>query len=411
MRFSRKRRRLGLVVPALAEGGGVPAVARFLLDTARRDGSFEPKLVSLSSTASDSSSLGLTHPASWFRGAIAIEDEWEGYPFIHVGACVGELEFQRYRPRQVLAEVLGNCDLVQVVCGSPAWASAVMGLGKPVALQVATRARVERRQRDASPRSLSGWWRRAMTEITDVMDDRALRSVDAIQVENPWMLEYARRLNIGRDVDIRYAPPGVDTELFRPADGRELGRDPYILCVARLNDPRKNIGLLLEAYAQLPATVRGKVRLVLAGSNAPPESFWQRAMSLALRDRITYVESPQRSVLVRLYQRASVLVLPSDEEGLGIVLLEAMACGVPVVSTRSGGPDGIVTEGEDGFLVSLDDAEGMASRLRQLLESSDLNLAMGYRARRKIEARYAENVAGQAFVEVWERLLAKAGSG
>jgi glycosyltransferase involved in cell wall biosynthesis len=114
-------------------------------------------------------------------------------------------------------------------------------------------------------------------------------------------------------------------------------------------------------------------------------------------------------VLAGLYQRASVFALPSDEEGLGVVLLEAMACGVPVVSTRSGGPDGIITDGKDGYLVALDDAAEMAARLARLLQDPGLNRSIGKAARRTIEARYAEKVADAAFLEVWDRLLAKAG--
>lgn len=248
-----------------------------------------------------------------------------------------------------------------------------------------------------------------MTEITDRFDDRALRRVDAIQVENPWMLDYARELNVGRDVDIRYAPPGVDDALFRPLASRDLDGDPYVLCVARLDDPRKNIGLLLEVYVRLDVGLRRRARLVLAGSSGPPPSFWSRAEALGVRDRIEYVAKPSRDRLVELYQRASAFALPSDEEGLGVVLLESMACGVPVVSTRSGGPDGVVTDGKDGFLVPLDDAEAMADRLGRLLREPGLNLSMGREARRTIESRYAERVAGEAFLDVWDRLLAKAG--
>jgi len=335
--------------------------------------------------------------------------DWEGHRFAHVGAIAGELEFQHYRRRRVLTDLVAECDLFQIVCGTPAWANTVFGLGKPVSLQVATRARAERRMRDARPRGPLGWWRKAMTEVTDHLDDRALRRVDAIQVENPWMLDYARKLNAGRDVDIRYAPPGVDDTLFHPLDSRDLDGDPYILCVGRLDDPRKNIGLLAEACSRLPDAMRKRTRLVLAGSSGPPPSFWSRADALGLRDRIDYVAKPSRERLVELYQRASVFALPSDEEGLGVVLLESMACGVPVVSTRSGGPDGVVTDGKDGFLVPLDDADAMADRLGRLLRESGLNRAMGREARLTIEARYAERVAGEAFLDVWDRLLAKAG--
>ena len=355
-------------------------------------------------SSSDATSVLLSRPKTWCRGILATTGSWEGLPYVHVGAFFGEFEFQRYHPRNTLARVLADCDLIQVVCGSPAWANAVIGLGKPVALQVATRAKVERRQRDANLKRPVDWWRRLMTEITDRLDDRALRRVDAIQVENPWMLEYARRLNIGRTVDIRYAPPGINTDVYQPLPHRDVTSAPYILCVGRLEDTRKNIGLLVSAYALLPEGVRGRVRLVLAGSSAPPGSFWAKANSLGVRDRVEYVASPSREELVRLYQEASVFALPSDEEGLGMVILEAMSCAVPAVSTRSGGPDGIITDGEDGFLVPLDDAAAMAGRLQTLLENQSLNIAMGNKARATIEARFDERVAGAVFVDMWDRL-------
>ena len=398
--------RIGLVVPSLVQGGGVPAVARFLKDTILRS-RFELRLVSLSTSMEDAHSLRLSAPTSWWRGATVATGEWEGLPMTHVGAVAGELEFQRYRPRSALSGTLADCDIVQVVCGSPAWANAVCGLGKPVAVHCATRARVERRRRDGNPNGLAGWWRRGMTRITDRIDDRALRNVDAIQVMNPWMLEYVQRLNAGREVDVRYAPPGVDANLFEPATERGLDGDRYILCVGRLDDPRKNIGLLLDAYALLPQEVRQSTRLVLAGSSGPPAAFWKRADALGLRDRIAYVARPERTTLRDLYQRCALFALASDEEGFGMVLLEAMACGVPVVSTRSGGPDGIITDGEDGYLVPLDDATTMAARMENLLQNPAHNTAMGRRARQTIECRYDEHIAGKAFVDMWERMTHK----
>lgn len=397
--------RLGLVVPSLEEGGGVPSVARFVLAVAQKVAvGCDVRLISLATSASDGSSVRLRSPRSWVEGVTVRTGAWQGLPMKHVGARWAELEFQRYRRRGALADVVADCDVLQVVAGSPAWANAVVDLGKPVALQVATRAVVERRQRDGNPKTPLDYWRKALTSITDVMDDRALRKVDAIQVENPWMLEYARELNVGRAVDLRYAPPGVNAQVFSPLQ-RDRIDDRYILCVARLSDPRKNVTLLLEAYSKLPAAMRDSVRLVLAGSSGPPDTFWARADALGLRDRVSYVSRPKLEELVDLYRRATVFALSSDEEGLGVVILESMACSVPVVATRCGGPDGIIDDGEDGYLVPLDDAMAMASRLERLLSDRQSNLAMGERARRKIEARYEEVVAGSVFVDMWNRLL------
>lgn len=397
------RPRIAVVVPVLAEGGGVPAVAEFIASTIERSARYEVKLISLAMSSRDASSAVLRDPRTW-RALRVTKGVWNGRPFTHAGTLFPDFEFMRYRPRHCLTELVADCDLIQVVCGSPAWANAVVDSGKPIALHVATRARVERRQRDADPRRLSDWWRKGMTTLTDRLDVRALHRVDAIQVMNPWMFEYVRALNTGREVDLRYAPPGVNAEVFRPRDGREPQNEPYILCVARLDDPRKNIGLLLEAYAQLPDAVRNEVRLMLAGSSGPGDTFWRQAEALGLRERIGYVAQLERDALVRLYQGASVFALPSDEEGFGMVLLEAMACGVPVVSTRSGGPDGIITDGEDGYLVPRDDAAALSSRLARLLQDPDLNVAMGQRARQTIERRYDERVAGEVFVEMWDRL-------
>ena len=400
---------IALVVPSLEQGGGVPSVAEFVCKVAERSKRFDVRLISLSTSKLDDVGLAITRPRSWLRGVEVAQGMWRGRPFTRIGVFASELEFQRYKPRPALAAVLAGCDLIQVVCGSPAWANSVVGLGKPVSLQVATRVKVERRRRDASPKSFMGWWRKCMTVITDRLDDRALRVVDAIQLENPWMLDYGLQINTGRaDVDIRYAPPGVDVKLFIPLPERASSVNPYILCVGRLDDPRKNIGLLLNAFIRLPPNL-SHVHLVTAGSGRPPPDYWAQVESMGLQDRVRHVLRPETGELVKLYQHASVFALSSDEEGLGVVILEAMACAVPVVATRCGGPDGIITDGKDGYLVPLDDADGMADRLTRLCTDSQLNQQMGREARATIEARYADEVAGQAFVDVWDKLLQKVG--
>ena len=406
-----RRPRLALVVPSLSREGGVAATARFIKDVVLRSGGFDLQLVSLSESANVHQSLRLANPWSWLNCPTVATGEWEGLPFVHVGAMVGEFEFQRYRPRAVLTSALAGCDVVQVVSGSPAWANSVLGLGKPVSLHVATRARIERRQRDASPRSPSALWRRAMTFVTDKLDDRALRGVQAIQAMNPTLLDYARNLNAGRVVDMRHLPPGINADRYRPVESRQTFRDSYILCVARLGDPRKKIGLLLDAYALMPHVFRSRTKLVLAGASAPPQSFWRRADALGLRDRVQYVERPDERALLHLYQNASLFALSSDEEGFGLVLLEAMACGVPVVSTRSGGPDAIITDGLDGYLVPLDDVEALSGRMTVLLSEPLRNVEMGRQARLTVERRYDEHVAGEAFVDIWDRLAHQGGAG
>lgn len=402
-----RKPRIGIVVPSLESGGGVPSVAEFVCQTIEQSGRFDIQLVSLSTSARDEIGVGLARPASWRQGVRTSNGIWRGRPYTRVGAFASELEFQRFQPRPLLTTLLSDCDLIQVVCGSPAFAWAVCRLGKPVALQCATRAIVERRRRDATASGPKAAWRRWMTYFTDRFDRKALQAVDAIQVENPWMLTYAQDVNMGRAALIRYAPPGVDAARFQPSPLRDLRTAPYVLCVGRLNDRRKNIGLLLEAYGSLSAELKSTVRLVLAGSSGPDAVFWARVKELDLVKRVSFIQAPDASELVGLYQAAAVFASSSDEEGLGIAILEAMACGIPVVSTRSGGPDGIITDGVDGYLVGLDDVKAMAGKLAILLADTTLNQSMGERARATIMQKYESGVAGRAFLDIYDELISR----
>ena len=400
---------VGLVVPALELGGGVPAVADFICTIISRNARFRLRLISLSQCAIDDVSVAISQPRSWLRGVQTRDGAWQGRSFLRIGSFGSELEFQRYMPRVALSNALEGCDIVQVVAGSPAWGNAVIGLGKPVSLQVATRAKIERLRRGTEASGPRAWWRSAMTQITDRYDDQALRAVDAVQVENTWMLEYARTIDgVSNRTDIRYAPPGVDAKRFCPLAARSDTAKPYVLCVGRLDDPRKNIELMLRAFKQLPDSL-AHVNLVTAGVCSPSSKYWREVAACGLSGRVTHVHKPEADTLVKLYQRATALALPSDEEGFGMVVIEAMSCGVPVVATRCGGPDGIISDGKDGFLVPLNDATSMADRLSILCSDAALNLRMGQAARATVEARYADDVAGQAFIDVWDRLLQTTG--
>ena len=99
------------------------------------------------------------------------------------------------------------------------------------------------------------------------------------------------------------------------------------------------------------------------------------------------------------------IVVLGSERGEFFAHLETMAYGVPVVSMRCGGPEGIITDGKDGHLVPLNDASIMSLRIAQLPSDSALNLTMGAKARQTIDSRYDELVAGQEFVEMWDRML------
>ncbi|GAO34785.1 glycosyl transferase family 1 [Sulfuricella sp. T08] len=402
-------KRVALVTQNLSFDGGVKTVVAFLRDVIRSSDRYDAKIISLASSSSDSNSCRLFSPGTWFSGASVTEHDWPPDEYFHVGANFSEFEFQRYKPRRILSALLADCDVIQVVSGSPALGLAVSGLGKPVVLQVATRATVERRMQEIQGRGFAAAWRRRMTKITDKLDDCAIRQADAVMVENPWMMEYCQGVANGYGTQIKYAPPGIDTGVFSPSpSGRVLSENsPYILSVGRMQDPRKNIGLLLDAYRLLTYRMQDAPRLVLAGATPPPDKFWKCAKDYGLNSKIDFVHGPTFPELIRLYQEATCFALPSDEEGFGMVVIESMGCAVPVVSTRSGGPDGIIDDGVDGYLVPLGDAQILADRLQRLCSEPDLNVRMGNLARKKVENEYDISVAGARFLETYDELVFK----
>jgi D-inositol-3-phosphate glycosyltransferase len=386
---------IAVVVPALAAGGGVPAVADFLCGQIERSGSFRLKVFSLATSSRDDCSLRLLAPRTWGRSPRTSTGIWNGREYTHFGASGAELEFRRVSSTPLLRRALAQCDLIQVVAGSPALATAVMGSNKPVVLQAATRIVTERRRALREGGVAMRGWRRAMTAIMNGYDDRALRMVDAVMVENRWMLEYAQRIVRDGRTSVVLAPPGVDCEALAPSPVRQqrVRDNPYILT------------LLCRAYALLCAESQRPPELVLAGQGDLPEAAKSALSSLSAAGRLRLARAPSRVDLIRLYQEAACLALPSDEEGFGMVVVEAMACGVPVIATRCGGPEEIISEGLDGFLVPLDDARAFARRLSAICADRELNARLGEAARRTVESRYSAQTAFRPFLQAYERLL------
>ncbi len=196
--------------------------------------------------------------------------------------------------------------------------------------------------------------------------------------------------------------PGVDTAVFRP--GRYQGGG-YIFSVARFSDPRKNVPMLFKTYHALKQMAASAPPLVLAGSAAPSEADWNLADHLGIIESIRFEDSPSAERLAEMYREASVFVLSSNEEGFGLVLAEAMSSGVPVISTRCGGPESVVADGRTGYLTPVGDYRAMAERLNELLRDSAKRELMGHEARRIAERQFSIEVTGQAYIEVYDRLL------
>lgn len=394
---------VAVVVPSLPTGGGVSNVARFLYRKLHQRSEYNPEYVSLAVRKDDPVSVRAFDSTTWGSGIRVYEGTDDGKPYRHVGAFLTEFEFQRYRPRPMLTHILNEYDLIQVVAGHPAWALPTKNVDPPVALQVATLANVERSMKLREGGGLVGTWRAMMTKVATWLGDRALREVDAVFVENEWMHEYVEET--ASSTQTVFAPPGVDAETFTPSS-TPFEERKYLLSVGRFGDPRKNPSLLFRAYAQMREKMGEKTPpLVLAGRTEPTPQAWEVAERTGVRGHITFLKDVSQERLVELYREAKLFLLSSDEEGLGLVILEAMSCGIPVVSTACGGPSTVVQDGKTGRLVPPRDAEKLADASIDLLQDSSLLRSYGQRSRDRIVNEFSEEATIRQFVSVYEDLL------
>jgi glycosyltransferase involved in cell wall biosynthesis len=167
--------------------------------------------------------------------------------------------------------------------------------------------------------------------------------------------------------------------------------------------PRKNLGTLFRAYAHLQAAGVPFEGWVVG--DGPCREAWERLRDrLGLRAQVTFLGTIPRRDLVRRYREASLFCLPSRQEGFGIVFLEAMASGLPVVAARAAAVPETVVEGEVGLLADPDDPAELADALGRLLGDPVLRADLGAGGRRRVERYRADRVAGQFLTSVRDAL-------
>lgn len=171
---------------------------------------------------------------------------------------------------------------------------------------------------------------------------------------------------------------GIDLERFAYA-GPALG-GPAV-CVARLS-PEKNVANLVRASARVLAR-DPSFRLEIAGDGPCREDLVRLAADLGVTGAVRFLGEVRD--VPSLLARAGLFVLPSKTEGISLTLLEAMARGLPVVTTRVGGNPEVVVDGQTGRLVPSEDSEALASALLHVRESFETATLLGRAGRRRVE--------------------------
>jgi asparagine synthase (glutamine-hydrolysing) len=405
---SQARRVPRVLVSTLAPGnGGVSAMTGFVVRNLTALG-FEPVLAHYA-PYSVMPSLSVPSFKLLQRGATSRRGIAYGTHEIHaIGAWLPELEFTHYAATGHWRQLMNTCESHIAVSGNVLAATAFGQTGRPYLAWVATDWQGDRQDRVKHfPLARRLLDRYVNGPVIRRLEKKLLAGGQVISLS-----EYTAKMLAdiaGPRFQTLVLPVPVDAELFVPNLSTVVpGR---IAFAGRFNDPRKNIGLLLHAVAQLRRSGRD-VTLILMGDYAQP-TINDLISGLGLDDCVTVLPGLSRSKMRDCMQTLDLFVLPSHQEGLCISALEAMACGVPVVSTRCGGPEEFVLPGVTGSLVGFD-ANEMAGAMDAILTNRALRLRMSKAARALVEDRYtasrADAVFAQAFKAAFPNLGSKASS-
>jgi glycosyltransferase involved in cell wall biosynthesis len=205
-------------------------------------------------------------------------------------------------------------------------------------------------------------------------------------------------------------PNGVDTKKFSPVgetvrkkikESLTLPWDKLVTFAGRL-EPGKGLEILLPAWQKV-VTAYPDVHLLLLGEGSTGELLREKVSELGIERETSFPGAVQN---VNEYLRASdIFILPSAAEGLSNALLEAMACGAPVIATHIGGTEEVIRDGVNGLLVEPENPEDLARAILTLLKDKAHARRLGRNARKTIETGYSLDRISQRYIQLYSQLM------
>ena len=227
-----------------------------------------------------------------------------------------------------------------------------------------------------------------------------LRHSAAVTTVSRWLKDETEALV--PDVHPTVAPMPVATELFGPGTSRDGKR---LLFVGRLSQ-QKGVEHLLRAVSAM----KNEVPLDVIGDGPARSSLEKMAGELGVSSRVRWHGQLSQSELPRFYQSASAVVVPSADEGLGLVAVEALLCETPVVAFDSGGLRDVIQNGKTGVLVPAGDSAALAVALDDLLARDGQGRDLGKAGRLYALSAFAPESAARRYAGIYRQVLGNNGS-
>lgn len=258
--------------------------------------------------------------------------------------------------------------------------------------------------------SFRGWVANRFMQRLARLEGQTAQKADVIVTISRYSLEKMQK-HYGVDPSkVRVVPNGVDPEKYRltenPAELKKsfgLGEAPVVLFVGSLI-PRKGIGFLVEAAKQIVKT-HADVKFVIVGDGPMKTRLTNDLASASLASNFVLKSGLSDEELIQMYVCSDVFVLPSIQEGQGIVLLEASASGKPVAAFDIGGVNEAVVNGETGLLVNRGNVGELADAVNKLLGDSALRERMGNAGRRFVAENFTWDICAQKMLNVYREVL------
>jgi N-acetyl-alpha-D-glucosaminyl L-malate synthase BshA len=251
------------------------------------------------------------------------------------------------------------------------------------------------------------------TDVTLVGLDRAyLRTTqysiehsDLVTAVSRYLADYTVQ-EMGVRREIRVIPNAVDLKRFQPKVSPELRlryAHPDEKLVMHISNfrPVKRIEDVIRIFAKVSEKIGA--RLLMIGDGPDRHQAFELASKLGISGRVSFLGSFPR--IEELLAVSDLFLLPSIQESFGLVALEAMACGVPVVASRLGGIPEVVIDGQTGFLCEPRDVEAMAQAAIRILSDKDLNDRFAKAARQRAEGVFSEQMIMPLYQRAYEDAL------
>jgi glycosyltransferase involved in cell wall biosynthesis len=185
---------------------------------------------------------------------------------------------------------------------------------------------------------------------------------------------------------------GVDTAMFHPDPEKRSDKLTVFLSTSRLT-PRKGIHHVIEAFAIALGKTTKPIELRLIGEGEQKSVLEDRVRALGITENVKFIGRIEHEALAGYYQQADVFVLPSKNEGMSNSVLEALASGLPLLVSGTGGMQELVTDGANGYFIDPDRPATFAEKLLALADHPEVRVAFGAESRRRAEVRSWNRVA------------------